>query len=271
MNLIDEALRLIPSGPPSAPPDLDSLMDELDIELRYTKGRRLFDGATDLSGDHPIVELAWVAPSSSRSLLPWASGARVTDHLPHHYDARSRFTLAHEIGHVLLEQHPRLADQARRLPQPDLERACDRLAAELLMPRGWFCEEIGSAPDLRSLRRTALRASVSMSSTIVRARTLGYGVVGLFLSSNGASSAWSVTKTFGMRPPAPFNLSPCSQSALESMPLKTVTPAQLPLRCGEHDHELTGQMRRTFTSAVVIVQLLDRATPPAPHNWLCTH
>lgn len=271
MNLVHEALQRIPSGPPTAPPNLDYLMVELNIELRYTKGRRLFDGATDLSGDHPIIELAWVAPSASRSMLPWASGDRVTDHLPHHYDARSRFTLAHELGHVLLERNRSLADHVKRLPQAELERACDRLAAELLMPRDWFCAQVGETPDLKSLRRTALRASVSMSSTIVRARTLGYGIVGIFLSSGGNSSDWSIINSFGMRPSAPFDLEPCSQAALESTPLKTVTSARLPVRCGQHHHELTGQMRRTYTSAVVVVQHLDQAPPPASHNWLCNH
>jgi len=51
---------------------------------------------------------------------------------------RQRFSLAHEIGHALLEAHGFSSDLSCRDAQ--VERLCDRIAAELLLPRRLFRE-----------------------------------------------------------------------------------------------------------------------------------
>lgn len=75
---------------------------------------------------------------------------------------RRRFSLAHELGHIVLH----------RFPTPEMEQQANEFAAALLMPR----EDI--APELKGL--TLAKAAqlkpywkVSMGALIVRAKTLG--------------------------------------------------------------------------------------------------
>lgn len=75
---------------------------------------------------------------------------------------RCRFTLAHELGHLIMHQ----------IPTPDIEREADRFAAEFLMPE----KEI--APHLRQLSIQRLAAmkpywKVSMAAILRRAFDLG--------------------------------------------------------------------------------------------------
>ena len=83
---------------------------------------------------------------------------------------RQRYTLAHEIGHLLLE----LEVTAKRdcTNNSDLEKACDLIAAELLMPAD---EVFRYAPSLQgetpdSLRRTANHFGVSLHAAALRLR-----------------------------------------------------------------------------------------------------
>lgn len=75
---------------------------------------------------------------------------------------RQRFTLAHEIGHVLMHH----------LPTDDPESEADRFASEFLMP----AREIGPELDRLTLRKAAALKGfwkVSMAAIIRRARDLG--------------------------------------------------------------------------------------------------
>jgi hypothetical protein len=83
---------------------------------------------------------------------------------------RQRFTLAHELGHVLLDD-PSVAVQVRRL-HPDLddvERLCEVFAAEVLMPREWVRTVFQPLPQgFNTLGMLARRAGVSMSAALVQ-------------------------------------------------------------------------------------------------------
>jgi len=88
--------------------------------------------------------------------------------------ARSIFTTAHELGHILiaedaLDSDP-LADQ-----DGSVERWCDRFAAELLMPREAFIADWHSSPtrDLAErCQELARRYHVSARAVLVRAREM---------------------------------------------------------------------------------------------------
>lgn len=74
---------------------------------------------------------------------------------------RKRFTLAHEIGHLLLGK-PGLRSSCGK--DADLERACDAIASEILMPSDAamaFVRELGK-PSPEKLRSIALRYEVSL-------------------------------------------------------------------------------------------------------------
>jgi hypothetical protein len=81
---------------------------------------------------------------------------------------RKRFTLAHEIAHLLLDTVPahRSTDRADK----DLERTCDLMAAELLMPTeeaANFINGLGS-PSPENLKAIASRYTVSLQTAAIR-------------------------------------------------------------------------------------------------------
>lgn len=76
---------------------------------------------------------------------------------------RLRFTLAHELAHMVLH---------RDVPAPTMEEEADQFAAEFLMP----ARDIGPSLNRFDLRKAALLKpfwKVSMAALVVRAKTLG--------------------------------------------------------------------------------------------------
>lgn len=83
---------------------------------------------------------------------------------------RKRFTLAHEIAHLLLDSVPGLRSTCRE--DPLLERACDCVAAELLMPSDSaisFIRDLGPASP-EKLSAIAKRFGVSLHVAAIRVR-----------------------------------------------------------------------------------------------------
>lgn len=82
--------------------------------------------------------------------------------------SRKRFTLAHEIAHLLLDSVP--AFRKAQGTDAALERACDAIAAELLIPTGVatnFVRGLGQ-PSPENLRRIAREYSVSLQTAAIR-------------------------------------------------------------------------------------------------------
>lgn len=102
--------------------------------------------------------------------------------------ARRRFTVAHELGHAVFEgTGPNCPRYGR-----ELERICDMLAAEFLMPRNIFMARAGSSlapPAVLALARnfgtsvmaTALRCQQLLGASIFQVEAArvswGYGVI----------------------------------------------------------------------------------------------
>jgi Zn-dependent peptidase ImmA (M78 family) len=79
-------------------------------------------------------------------------------------DTRSAqmFTLAHELGHIWLGQSALSDADARSLPEHVVERWCNQVAAELLVPLELVAEEIRSGAGVRSeMKRLARHFKVS--------------------------------------------------------------------------------------------------------------
>lgn len=102
---------------------------------------------------------------------------------------RQRFSLAHELGHIVLH----------RFPSPEMEQQADQFAAAFLMPR----DDIGA--ELRGL--TLAKAAqlkpywrVSMAALIVRATALGK------IDSGSASYLWRQMSSRGFRTQEPASL-----------------------------------------------------------------
>lgn len=268
MTLLKNALDLLPPGPRTKPANLDALIRQLGVEVRYRRDRLAFDGSTDLDRAVPLIELAWVRRTDSPSLLPWGEDEKLRSSLPHHYDARTRFTLAHEIGHVLLD---RLSKQRPRLPSmtpKDIENLCDAIGAELLMPTSWFRDQVGANATLEDLRRVSIRAGTSISSTVVRARNLGYGVAAMHLTPR-SPDGWSVDRAYGFGAKSKLRLTDSSEAHVGQLPMKSVVRSTVDLACSDHTHCLQAELRRTYSSALVIVYRVDNTWIMSTRSWRC--
>ncbi len=82
--------------------------------------------------------------------------------------ARRRFTIAHELSHAALNKFL----DAPLLGGPSLERSCDRLAAELLMPRWCFADSPAASLTVQSLIATSQKFYASLQATAIRSAEL---------------------------------------------------------------------------------------------------
>ena len=82
---------------------------------------------------------------------------------------RSRFTLAHEIGHILIARDETVARRTHQLEGDDVEKLCDWIAASILMPRSWIADYARRDQyNLSLLRLISNKADVSLSAAAVR-------------------------------------------------------------------------------------------------------
>lgn len=117
-----------------------------------------------------------VARIEERNLLEdgrteWTNGVPIIALRKDRPVTRKRFTLAHELGHVLLERgEPAVvAARTRSLEPPDTEVLCDRIAAAILMPRNWIARlSDRNRVTLSLLRLIGSHAAVSMAAAAVR-------------------------------------------------------------------------------------------------------
>ncbi len=90
---------------------------------------------------------------------------------------RNRFTIAHEVGHILLNQVQKrniVGENKRECTVHWEERAANRIAAELLMPEPWFQMEFirreyeGKRPSWAFIKELARQFRVSEDAVIYR-------------------------------------------------------------------------------------------------------
>jgi IrrE N-terminal-like domain len=104
----------------------------------------------------------------------WREGRPVIELRNDRPHTRSRFTLAHELGHVVLATDGLTRCRTRSLEPDDEEVLCDWIAAALLMPRDWVRPYARREPyTLSLLRLVAHRADVSLSAAAVRLSEVG--------------------------------------------------------------------------------------------------
>lgn len=84
---------------------------------------------------------------------------------------RSRFDLAHEIGHLILHKHIPRADERDRYNQ--MEKQAHRFAGALLLPAETFAGEVRVPTNLDNLLILKQRWGASVAAMMMRAHALG--------------------------------------------------------------------------------------------------
>ena len=128
-------------------PDLIGTLENQGIRVFVTDddGDKHFDGLTAFAGTVPVIVVGRHWPGD-----------------------RQRFTLAHELGHLLL---------AQRTPSDlDVELVCNRFAGAFLFPRNAVLQELGAhrnAIEWQELALLKAEFGLSMGGILYRARDLG--------------------------------------------------------------------------------------------------
>lgn len=149
-----------------------------------------------------VVPMSFQTPRVSAAAL-WPRG----DQRPmffinaDHSGERQRFTLSHELGHMVLHD----------VPEPEYEQQADAFAAEFLMPE----REI--RPQLEAHRLTLARLlniklhwRVALSAVVKRADTLGV------ISERQARSLWQMLNARGFKDREPSPIEPEEPTLLRS-------------------------------------------------------
>lgn len=83
--------------------------------------------------------------------------------------ARRRFTIAHEIAHLLIGHENEFVARREGIPDNETERTCDQIAAGLLLPYRWIQDSFSNNPQsLETVREVVHGAQVSMGAALVR-------------------------------------------------------------------------------------------------------
>ncbi len=115
----------------------------------------------------PIIEDGRLETDGSRARILVRKSSNAT---------RQRFTIAHELGHLLLTQAGQTAVERRLTTDNEVERFCDQFAAALLLPRSWVSDCFGGkAQTLDTVRELARATDTSLAASLVRLQqTLGW-------------------------------------------------------------------------------------------------
>jgi hypothetical protein len=144
-STIDDAIRIIASrlldGVATPPTDLLAVADRLNVTQI---------GASKLFHDG--------------QLLRGHDGEFAIEFADDTHEHRQRFTVAHELGHAVFAAtgpgYPRKGKE--------VERLCDKIAVELLMPAGAFRQQISPPVTLPDVFRASRVFQTSLSATTVR-------------------------------------------------------------------------------------------------------
>ena len=99
-------------------------------------------------------------------------------------EKRRRFTIAHELGHALVLQ----VTGSKKHVGIEVERICDMIAAEILMPKNQFLSQLTAPLSLKKLRSVAHNFNVSFQAAAKRCAELTDVIL---FSTEAASINWT--------------------------------------------------------------------------------
>ncbi len=180
-RVIEEAGRLLDQcGIERAPVDLVGIARHLGI-------RRIRE--LDVRLDGQLVELG----DGGYEVI-------LSRHAPH---TRQRFTLAHEIAHILVAS---VEDGSMSCGDGPTEELCNSVAAELLIPTRFISDAAANDLDVSAFRRLATRFQCSLEATGWRILNIGQGTGALLIwrhQDDGSLELSASPRTFGFD--APFD------------------------------------------------------------------
>ena len=150
-------------------------------------------------------------------------------YFPGHAGDRDRFTLAHELGHLVLHLRRRAAD-------PEYE--ANLFAGELLMPSDRARETLGMGLTLSDYARIKAVWGISMQGLIMRAKQLGV------ISDDRSISLWKQINARGWRRQEPVTVQPERPALLAR--LRTSLFGDRPLRELENELALPLVLLKSF-------------------------
>lgn len=178
------------------------LVAAIPISIRYALAVNAEDALRRLLGVHvaPVLQL-----NNSRGTGGWCDGLSLTTdriicYAPTPGSRRQNFTLLHEFGHLRVSEDDDALDWlADRVdPSSDLERLCDAIAAEILLPASTVIRVLdGNAPAPSHLQQlyTASQASEEVCAIALAARLPARGAIALIQRRSAtvafaAASGW---------------------------------------------------------------------------------
>jgi uncharacterized protein DUF955 len=182
--------------------------------------------------------------------------------------ARRRFTIAHELAHLVLDPDG-TSGEGRSARE---ERRCDEIAAALLMPRAWVRDAYADRPRcLATTRALAGEGDVSISAAVTRLdEVLGWGR-GL-LRFRRQEGRWRFLGACGVPASASGGIrsAPATSSTLDDIARRSTrdTQATVPLRLFDAVVEVPAEVSVRAGSALVLADAaalsLPTGPPPAP-------
>lgn len=244
-----------------------SLWDELaDAVLCETGFQHTLPVPVDVVARHLGVESIIECPMDHDGQLDNRTGSiiiRLANGAP---ERRKRFTMAHEIGHLILASPTEVLVARRSRPEePDsIERFCDRFAAALLMPRSQLAWEARSlTPTMRAVDHLAGLFDASLTATYLRAcEVLGWRSPLLHFQRR---RTWRVHKHYGVTSGGQVTLTEPATDRLDAVmgaaPKARPYHATLPLKVGGRDLAFEGTILSRDNNVLMLGTFARRAGP----------
>ncbi|WP_420621022.1 ImmA/IrrE family metallo-endopeptidase [Candidatus Poriferisocius sp.] len=172
---------------------------------------------------------------------------------------RRRFTIAHELGHLLLMAPNSEFVAARHIIGKDVEeRFCEDFAGALLLPAWWVKETIHDRPrTLHTLRVIAGRSNTSLAASCVRMKKIS-GWQSTLLCWNRHESNWHFQWAAGL--PNGFEgrirSSDHTSAILNSHDMSGDVDIELPLRISGTEKRVPAQVSVRHGSAIALAVLI---------------
>lgn len=207
-----------------------------------------------------VSEIRRVPMVEDGRLEPCPGGARVLLRLGNG-KARERFTLAHELAHLMLaEGGGELATRRRDGAWDREERLCDRFAAELLLPRVWLRRRQTEQEDLATLKGIAGEAEVSLSAALIALQESGRWGKALLRWRRASPARWALVSVVGVPPTLRRSLrsnDAASQALSRLSPGATHHVEDLPLSAQGSTVAATGEIDARATSRIGLMQVRE--------------